>query len=293
MVAGAVLLAVAALVLPTLAVLRLTRVAARHRRSSLRTLAALDRRLGGLLGVRRRGRLGHGHRVHERGPTSPSTRCTPCSPTSATERVSTRRFDERPLPQHAAGSRLLAGLRGKDVLLVFVESYGKMAVEGTPFSPGIDAVLDAGTRQLAGRRLLGPKRLAHLVDLRRRQLAGARHAPVGYLGRQPGALQRARREQSPHADDGVRARRAGGRSATCRRTTAPGRRARPSTTTTRSTTAGTSAIAARRTRFASMPDQYVLLALQRLELAKRPPPPHLLGDRPGVEPHSRGPASRR
>ncbi|HEY7605067.1 MAG TPA: hypothetical protein VH760_12460, partial [Gaiellaceae bacterium] len=47
------------------------------------------------------------------------------------------------------GSSLLTGLRGKDVLLVFVESYGRLAVEGSPFSPSIDAVLDAGTRELA------------------------------------------------------------------------------------------------------------------------------------------------
>lgn len=44
--------------------------------------------------------------------------------------------------------RLLAGLRGKDVLLVFVESYGRVAVEGSTFSPGVDAVLDAGTARL-------------------------------------------------------------------------------------------------------------------------------------------------
>jgi hypothetical protein len=39
-------------------------------------------------------------------------------------------------------------LRGKDVLLVFVESYGQMAVEGTSFSPAIDEVVNAGTQQL-------------------------------------------------------------------------------------------------------------------------------------------------
>ncbi len=44
--------------------------------------------------------------------------------------------------------RLLKGLRGKDVLLVFVESYGQMAVQGTSFSPGIDEVVKAGTQQL-------------------------------------------------------------------------------------------------------------------------------------------------
>ncbi|MET0765919.1 MAG: hypothetical protein ABWY29_13725 [Blastococcus sp.] len=48
--------------------------------------------------------------------------------------------------QPAAG--LLTGLRGKDVLLVFVESYGRVAVQGAPFSGGIRAVLDAGTEQL-------------------------------------------------------------------------------------------------------------------------------------------------
>jgi phosphatidylglycerophosphate synthase len=41
-----------------------------------------------------------------------------------------------------------AGLRGKDVLVVFVESYGRIAVEGSSFSPGVDAVLDDGTRRL-------------------------------------------------------------------------------------------------------------------------------------------------
>jgi len=44
--------------------------------------------------------------------------------------------------------KLLSGLQGKNVLLVFVESYGQTAVQGTSFSPGIDAVLDAGTQTL-------------------------------------------------------------------------------------------------------------------------------------------------
>jgi hypothetical protein len=46
------------------------------------------------------------------------------------------------------GSRLLTGLRGKDVLLVFVESYGRVAVQGSSFSPRIDAVLHRGGAQL-------------------------------------------------------------------------------------------------------------------------------------------------
>jgi phosphatidylglycerophosphate synthase len=45
-------------------------------------------------------------------------------------------------------SQVLSGLRGKDVLVVFVESYGRIAVEGSSFSPGVDAVLDDGSRRL-------------------------------------------------------------------------------------------------------------------------------------------------
>jgi phosphatidylglycerophosphate synthase len=46
------------------------------------------------------------------------------------------------------GNRLLTGLRGKDVLLMFVESYGRVAVQGSAFSPRVDAMLDQGTAQL-------------------------------------------------------------------------------------------------------------------------------------------------
>ena len=45
--------------------------------------------------------------------------------------------------------RLLTGLRGKDVLLVFVEAYGQQAVQGRSFSPQVDAVLSKGDKQLA------------------------------------------------------------------------------------------------------------------------------------------------
>lgn len=44
---------------------------------------------------------------------------------------------------------LVAGLRGKDVLLVFVESYGRVAIAGTPFARGVDTALRADGRALA------------------------------------------------------------------------------------------------------------------------------------------------
>ncbi len=49
---------------------------------------------------------------------------------------------------YTPGADLLTGLRGKDVLLTFVESYGRVAVEDPAIAPGVDAVLDRGTDQL-------------------------------------------------------------------------------------------------------------------------------------------------
>jgi hypothetical protein len=50
--------------------------------------------------------------------------------------------------QHTPPNQLLTALRGKDVLLLFVESYGRTAVQNTSFSPGVNRVLDQGTAQL-------------------------------------------------------------------------------------------------------------------------------------------------
>ena len=45
-------------------------------------------------------------------------------------------------------SRLLTALHGKDVLLVFLEAYGQVAVKGKSFSPGVDAALGQGNTRL-------------------------------------------------------------------------------------------------------------------------------------------------
>ncbi|WP_434096828.1 CDP-alcohol phosphatidyltransferase [Streptomyces prasinus] len=45
--------------------------------------------------------------------------------------------------------RLLPGLRGKDVLITFIESYGRTALEDPVIAPGVTATLDAGTGSLA------------------------------------------------------------------------------------------------------------------------------------------------
>lgn len=50
--------------------------------------------------------------------------------------------------RYTPGEELLTALRGKDVLFVFIESYGRNAVEAPEFAPAIGAVLDEGYRRL-------------------------------------------------------------------------------------------------------------------------------------------------
>ena len=47
-----------------------------------------------------------------------------------------------------ASSDLLTALKGKDVVIAFIESYGQVAVQGTSFSSGVDQVLHDGGAQL-------------------------------------------------------------------------------------------------------------------------------------------------
>ncbi len=139
-VAGAVVLGVVLLVLPVLALLRVTRVAAGHRGWALPTAAAF-----GLVWVV----------LHVLGAPVASTSATALA-VREVQAVQTGLEDGEILARELAddpfratpADRLLTGLRGKDVLLVFVESYGRVAVQGSSFSPGIDAVLDRGTAQL-------------------------------------------------------------------------------------------------------------------------------------------------
>jgi hypothetical protein len=59
------------------------------------------------------------------------------------EQVTTDEFEAVP------GSRLLTGLRGKDVIVAFVESYGRVAVTDPAIAPLVEQVLEDGDEQLA------------------------------------------------------------------------------------------------------------------------------------------------
>ena len=144
---GGVALAVALLVVMTLAMFRLTRVAADNRRWSLGVAAGRSAPSG----------------CSARSPARSFSPTRPIASTSAAsyvvhevgavqadihdEGVFANQINHDPF-RDTPGSRLLTGLRGKDVLLVFVESYGRVSVQGSSFSPAIDALLTKGTKQL-------------------------------------------------------------------------------------------------------------------------------------------------
>jgi hypothetical protein len=132
----------------TASVIHITTVAARHRRATVRGLAALTAVWALCAGL--------------------SLQLVPGSPVASTSaaglvvaqvrdtRAALRdqRLFEKALhgsdPEASVpASGLLTGLRGKDVIIAFVEAYGQVAVQGTSFSPGVDAVLRRGTASLA------------------------------------------------------------------------------------------------------------------------------------------------
>ncbi len=141
----AALAAVALLVLLPLSVLRVTRVAARHRGPASKAVAALAT-LWLVLAV-----------LDVRGGAGPlASRDTAGYVYGQVSRIPSELRDQQEFAEAAeedplrrvAAQELLTGLRGKDVLFVFVESFGRVAVEGSSFSAGVNAVLASGTEQL-------------------------------------------------------------------------------------------------------------------------------------------------
>ncbi len=144
--AGLALAVIAALALPTMAIRRMIRVATGHRMWSRRVVSAL----GGAWLVC----WALGAQFVSGMPVASMSAAT-----LVVQEVRTVNADLNDAAIFAAqirhdryhstpGNQLLTALRGKDVLLVFVESYGQVAVEGSSYSPQVDAVLHRGTQQL-------------------------------------------------------------------------------------------------------------------------------------------------
>ena len=143
---GGVALTVVLVVVITLSTFRLTRVAASNRRWSLGAAGALGSvwLLCSAFGAQF---LSHApvaststasYVVHEVHTVQADIR---------DETVFANQIRHDPF-RNTPGNQLLTGLRGKDVLLVFVESYGQVSVQGSSFSPAIDSLLTKGTKQL-------------------------------------------------------------------------------------------------------------------------------------------------
>jgi hypothetical protein len=146
-VVGAVAIAAGLVVLMTLAVLRLSRLAAGHARATAGVTAVLGVvwLVCAVLGT-------------QLVPGQPfASRTVAVLAYDNVVRIGQDVGDARDFNQIVAHDpftntppgQLLAGLRGRNVLLVFVENYGRASVEGQSYSPAIDALLDAGTRELA------------------------------------------------------------------------------------------------------------------------------------------------
>jgi hypothetical protein len=142
----AVLLIVAVLALMTLAVRRLARIVVRHDSVATRTVA-VSAVAWGLLAVL-------SVEVVPGVPVAADNAATLVGDRALSVRDGLR--DRETFAALAAADafrdvpaeQLLTGLRGKDVVFAFVESYGRSAVEDPALAAGVGAVLDDGTRRL-------------------------------------------------------------------------------------------------------------------------------------------------
>ncbi len=145
LVVGGGVAVVALLVLLPLAVLRVARVASRHRAVALPAVAVLTA-LWLVLTL-----------LDVRGPAGPiASHDTATYVQGQVTRIPGQLADRReflvasrsdPLGD-VPGEDLLEGLRGKDVLIVFVESLGRVALEDPDLSPRVTYTMDAGNEQL-------------------------------------------------------------------------------------------------------------------------------------------------
>jgi hypothetical protein len=139
-------LVLAVLVAMPLCLLRLSRLAARHRRPSILVVTALG--TVWIVSAASGLQLATGTNVASTGAVGLARDEVTLVRAGIKDRETfSKAFANDPYGNTPADG-LLTGLRGKDVLLVFVESYGRVAVQGSSFSDRISTVLDAGTGQL-------------------------------------------------------------------------------------------------------------------------------------------------
>lgn len=144
---AAVGLAVVGIAALALAMLQVARAVGRHRRAATRAAAVLAVAWVACLAV--------GAQLVA--PVPVASRSAAALAYEKARQVSASLRDERVFAEQAAvdpfrttpPDELLSALRGKDVVLTFIESYGRNAVEDPRYAPVIAPLLDAGTARLA------------------------------------------------------------------------------------------------------------------------------------------------
>ncbi|MEU1041499.1 sulfatase [Streptomyces sp. NPDC005907] len=140
-----VVLVLAVLVLMALAVVRLARLLARHRPLATRSTLALGTVwvLCTATGVQFGGvPVAAGHAAAGVQDRAQRVQATLRDEAAFAEAAREDTFGGTPPEQ------LLTGLRGKDVMFTFIESYGRSAVEDPVTAPGVDATLASATERL-------------------------------------------------------------------------------------------------------------------------------------------------
>lgn len=143
---AAVLLILTILAVMVASVLRLNRLLDGHRRNATRVLAALT-----VVWITA---AAFNVRIDPKQPIAADSATTLV--TNRIQQVRTGLHDQQVFAATAAadpfgdtpGDQLLTALRGKDVVICFVESYGRVALEHPAIAPPIDELLDEGTRRL-------------------------------------------------------------------------------------------------------------------------------------------------
>jgi hypothetical protein len=145
-VVGAVLLVAALLILMTRSVLRLSSLAARHDRATLSAVVALA--VVWITCAALGAQLVPGVPVADRGTAALVYDRAQQVHAGLNDGQQFSKQQSEDVYASTPGDQLLTGLRGKDVIVTFVESYGRSAIEDPSMAPQVDAVLDAGTSQL-------------------------------------------------------------------------------------------------------------------------------------------------
>jgi phosphatidylglycerophosphate synthase len=132
----------------TAATMHVAAVAARHRRGALGALAVLTAIWGLSAGLSLQ--LAQGSPVASTSATGLAAEQVRAARAALNDpRVFGQALRSHDPEAAVPASDLLTGLRGKDVIIAVVESYGQVAVRGTSFSPGVDAVLRQQTGMLS------------------------------------------------------------------------------------------------------------------------------------------------